>query len=160
MSQIETIYAADQQLPAGALGEVSVLAKNLQTRFRFGHDADGLHNDLLVAHTFGDVSLAAGVYAVVNAEGLTSIAKQAVGHVRIVSARTFREKYLWHCLVWPHYQAGGTGSFPIYGYEARDSGGGTYVKGTDQSTVDIKLVNASGVLTDCPFSFAIYGIRA
>jgi hypothetical protein len=161
LSAIDTEYQADDPLPPGGITEVSLVAKDIQERFRVGHDADGTHNDPLVPHAWAVLTEAAGVYTIAASEGVDtgSSAKQAQGHYRIVVSNAMRSATQWQVVAWPIYKAGGTGDFPLYCYEARD--GGAYNKGAvNHTTVDIKIVKEDGSTRDCGFHFAVYGLRS
>jgi hypothetical protein len=160
MSAIDTEYAADDPLPPGGITEVSQVSKDVQERFRYGHDADGVHNDPLIPHAWGVFSESGGTYTLEDSIGIDtgSGGKQAVGHMRIVLENAMRSTYLWQIVAWTIIDAV-SGDDRIYAYEARDAG--AYTKGgVNQTTVDIKLVDSTGALTDRGFSFAVYGLRS
>jgi hypothetical protein len=162
MSAIDSEYAADDPLPPSAIGEASLVSHDVQGRFRYGHDADGTHNDPLIPHAWAVFSESGGTYTLEDSVGIDtgSGGRQATGHVRIVLTNDMRSTYTWQVVAWPIYKAG-TGNAPLYAYEAHDTDVLTYDKGAaDQNTVDVKIVNASGALTDCGFSLAVYGLRS
>jgi hypothetical protein len=161
MSAIDTEYEADDPLPPGAIGEVAQVSHDIQARFRYGHDADGIHNDPLIPHCWGVFSESAGAYTLEDSAGLSSWTDQGTGWIQIVTTEAMLSTYTWQVVVWPIFKAGGTGEFPLYGYEARNTGGGEYDKGSvNQTTVELIIVNEDGTRKDDGFSFAVYGLRS